>query len=1294
MATIILGAAGAAIGGSLGGGALGLSSVLIGRAVGATLGRVVDQSVLGAGSEPVEAARVDRFRVSGAGEGGAVAQVFGRMRVGGQVIWCSKFREHVSTMGGGKGAPAQPEVNQYSYSVSLALALCEGRIARVGRIWADGQEIECDSIDCRVYSGDEAQLPDPVMEAVEGAGNVPAYRGLAYVVIEHLDLGRFGNRVPQFNFEVIRPEQGAGEADLSAQVRAVAMMPGTGEYALATTPVRYETGPGVSQAVNVHTPSGKTDFATSLDDLTGELPRCGAASLIVSWFGDDLRCGTCRIRPKVEQNQIDPNEMPWRAGGLARKNAPLIPRMDGEVIYGGTPSDASVVEAIVALREAGQHVMFYPFVLMEQLAGNALPDPYGAAEQPPLPWRGRITLAEAPGRAGSADGTAAAEADVAAFFGAADAGDSRDAGGAIVYEGPEDWGYRRFILHYAHLCRLAGGVESFCVGSELRGLTRIRGAAGFPAVEALRRLAADVRAILGPEVKISYAADWSEYFGYHPQDGSGDVYFHLDPLWADPNIDFVGIDNYMPLSDWRDGEDHADAGHGSVYALDYLKGNVMGGEGFEWYYRTPEDEAAQRRTPITDGAHDEPWVYRYKDLKSWWSQPHHNRIGGERAAEPTSWVPCSKPIWFTEIGCAAIDKGTNEPNKFLDPKSSESALPKFSNGQRDDFMQVQYLRAHAEFWSDARNNSISTLYGGAMIDLSRSFVWAWDVRPFPAFPGLPEVWSDSGNYARGHWLTGRSSSRALSSVVREICAASHVEAVDADALCGVVRGFGINEIGSARAALQPLMLAYGFDAVEREGKLIFRSRTGRATEAVSPDSVAVSRDLGGDMVALRNPDAERVGRVKLNFVGADGDFQIRTAGAQFPDERSFGVSQSDLPLVLTGGEARAITERWLAETRIARDRMRFALPPSRIGLGAGDVVSIGRERYRMDHVEQAEFLQIDAVRIGADVYEPVDGRDDRVRIEPYAPASPPATLFLDLPLLTGDEVPHAPHVAAAARPWSRAAVHSSADDAGYRFDLFLDRPALIGVTRTPLSTAGPGLYDRGAPLRVELVRGALASVSETQLFAGANAMAIGSGKDDVWEVFQFRDAALVGPRVYELSYRLRGQAGSDALIPSFWPAGSFVVLLDEAVRQIGYPKSQRGLARHYRTGPASKPIGDATYRHEVRAFEGIGLRPYAPVHLRAAEANGDLIVTWTRRTRIDGDNWQGADVPLGEEVERYLVRVLRDGLLLRETETREPAWTYTAAERAADGAGAGLEIEVAQISTTFGPGLFRRLSLD
>jgi hypothetical protein len=343
----------------------------------------------------------------------------------------------------------------YSYSVSLAVALCEGEILRVGRIWADGNEIARDRLNLRVHAGSESQLPDAKIAAVEGAGRAPAYRGIAYVVFEDLDLTGFGNRVPQFSFEVMRRAQGAVArtmTDIAGSVQAVALIPGTGEYSLATSRVHYDDGPGLQRAANMHSPSGQTDFVTSLVQLRQEVPRCRAVSLVVSWFGDDLRCGSCTVRPKVEQKTTE-GTMPWRAGGIGRGAAGQIATLNGRPVYGGTPTDQSVIEAIRALRDEGQEVMFYPFVLMEQMAGNALPDPWtGAAGQPVLPWRGRITLSVAPGRPGSPDRTAAASAEVAAFFGTAQPGHFARNGETVTYSGPPSWGYRRFVLHYAHLC--------------------------------------------------------------------------------------------------------------------------------------------------------------------------------------------------------------------------------------------------------------------------------------------------------------------------------------------------------------------------------------------------------------------------------------------------------------------------------------------------------------------------------------------------------------------------------------------------------------------------------------------------------------------------------------------------------------------------------------------------------------------------------------------------------------------------------------------------------------------------
>lgn len=1293
MATILLGAVGAAVGAGFGGTVLGLSGAVIGRAVGATLGRAIDQRLMGAGSAPVEVGRIDRLRLMGASEGTALVQVYGRARVAGQVIWATQFREVITREGGGKGAP-RPRVDRFSYSVSLAVALCEGVIAGIGRIWADGMEVDPTTLDLRLYTGREDQLPDPKIAAVEGASEAPAYRGVAYVVIEELALADFGNRVPQFSFEVIRPAQPSGEVSGMAEaLQAVALMPGTGEYALATTRVHYADGPGLNRSANVNAPAGRTDMALSLDHLVTELPRVGSVGLIVSWFGSDLRCGSCLVKPKVEQTGQDGVPMAWRSGGIGRAAAEEIARVDGKSVYGGTPADAAVIEAIQAIRAQGREVMFYPFLLMEQLAGNGLADPWSdAPDQPALPWRGRITTAKAPGRPETTDRTSAAEDEVTAFFGTAAAGDFSASDGVISYSGPEEWGYRRFILHYAHLCAAAGGVDAFCIGSEMRGLTQIRGAGdSFPAVEQFRALLADVRAILGPAVRLSYAADWSEYFGYR---ADGNVYFHLDPLWSDPNVDFIGIDNYMPISDWRDGTAHADALWGAIYNLDYLRANVAGGEGYDWYYDSPEGRAAQRRLPIEDTQHGENWVFRYKDLRGWWENPHHDRIGGVRSTVSTGWVPGSKPFRFTEYGCAAIDKGTNEPNKFLDPKSSESSIPQYSTGRRDDTIQMQYLRAVNDYWADPDNNPVSASYGARMVDMARAHAWAWDARPFPQFPNRVDVWSDGDNYARGHWLNGRSTSQPLADVVSEICARSGVQ-VDVSRTYGVVRGYMAEGVGMARSALQPLMLVHGFEAVEREGLLRFQMRGASRPKVLETDLLAVTGSIDGGFEITRAPEAEMAGRVRLSYIEAEGDFASRSAEASFPDEASAGVSQSEVAILMTASEGRATVERWLAEARVSRDGARFALPPSQSGIGVGDTVGVGALHYRLDRIEQGDVALVEAVRVEPSVHVPSDAIEERVMTRPFAAPVPVLPQFLDLPLLRGDEVPHAPHLAVAASPWpGSVAVWSAQGTEGFTLNNLVIAPSVIGVTESPLSRSGPGLWDRGTPLRIRLSGGNLMSATDAAVLNGANVMAIGDGSADRWEVFQFAQADLIEPMTWDVSRRLRGQLGTDAITPAVWPVGSRVVLLDGGPQQVDLAMSARGLARTWRIGTSARGFDDPDVIEHVLAFDGIGLRPYAPVHLRGRWTGDDLVVSWIRRTRIDGDNWASTEVPLGEDREQWIVRVFAEDTLRREERVEQATWVYPAAPRTADGVTGLFAVDVAQVSDRFGAGPFRRLVLS
>src|SRR5690606_17688850 len=506
-------------------------------------------------------------------------------------------------------------------------------------------------------------------------------------------------------------------------------------------------------------------------------PACGAVNLVVAWFGTDLRCGSCQVLPKVETGDkptqtADGTDFRWVVAGLGRGGAQVVSQVDGRPAFGGAPNDASVIACIRELKDRGFTVMVYPFVMMDVERDNTLPNPYsdeaGETGQPPYPWRGRITISPAPGFEGSPDGTQAASDQIAAFAGTAQAADfAGSSASTVTYSGADEWSYRRFILHMATLCELAGGVDAFCIGSEMVGMTRSRGADGaYDFVDTLIDLAGEARSILGQGTKIGYAADWSEYHSHRPGDGTGDVIFNLDPPWAHADLDFRGLDNHLPLSDWRDGTEHLDydaGGPTTVYDLDYLKANVEGGEYYDWFYPASgatgnepgPERIAQQRTPIADTAHGEHWVFRNKDIRNWWANAHHDRPGGVRDESPTAWVPEDRPVWFTELGVPAVDKGTNQPNVFHDPKSSESFFPYFSSGVRDDAIQRAGLQATIAYWTDADNNPESSQYEGRMIATTRIFIWSWDARMVPSFPQDETTWADAPNWEFGHWISGR-----------------------------------------------------------------------------------------------------------------------------------------------------------------------------------------------------------------------------------------------------------------------------------------------------------------------------------------------------------------------------------------------------------------------------------------------------------------------------------------------------------------------------------------------------------
>lgn len=207
---------------------------------------------------------------------------------------------------------------------------------------------------------------------------------------------------------------------------------------------------------------------------------------------------------------------------------------------------------------------------------------------------------------------------------------------------------------------------------------------------------------------------------------------------------------------------------------------------------------------------------------------------------------------------------------------------------------------------------------------------------------------------------------------------------------------------------------------------------------------------------------------------------------------------------------------------------------------------------------------------------------------------------------------------------------------------------------------------------------------------GANACAIRNA-DGEWEIVQFASAELTGPDRYLLKRLLRGQLGTEGAMRNPVAAGAPFVLLDAAVEASALQPAETRLALNYRFGPVQKPMSDATFLAATHAYAGIPGRPYAPVHVRGSrEAGGSIALSWVRRTREGGDDWDALEVPLGETSEAYAVEILSaGGAVLRTLNVSAPAASYAAADQTADFGGPApspLNLRVFQVSQAFGRG--------
>lgn len=489
-----------------------------------------------------------------------------------------------------------------------------------------------------------------------------------------------------------------------------------------------------------------------------------------------------------------------------------------------------------------------------------------------------------------------------------------------------------------------------------------------------------------------------------------------------------------------------------------------------------------------------------------------------------------------------------------------------------------------------------------------------------------------------------------------------------------IQGFAANG-DSVRGVAETLAGLFPF-VVRDDGEVLHLDAAPSVFEGVEGNDLGATQDEKAvpRIARERRSEATVPANVSVAHYEPARDFQqglqrVRDGGGSRRELRI------DMPITLDSGRVKSYAMSTLHRLRVERTTARIRLPWRYLDLAPGCRIIVPGDR--------ADW-RVSAVTVGRMVVEAdltqhraVSGQilaSDPGRNLPQADVAHGPTLFhlLDLPPLD-DTVATTPRIAVAAAGrlpgWRRASLMLSLDDgASWQEAGATASPAILGTVQSQLPPASTLLLDESSRLDVVLLNESmqLQSCSADALNAGANAAFVGS------ELIQFRSVEPLGSNRYRLSGFLRGRRGTEWAINSHFADEPFILAEREALSFVDVPPGTE-LVRVMAVG-----IADEVPSEQRVERPGQALRPLAPAHVKARVlANGDTEISWVRRSR-NGWRWlDGADVPLVEEAERFVVTLATNAGEPTTIERLEPHLIYTAAARSVDCANGAVRLEVA-----------------
>jgi hypothetical protein len=559
------------------------------------------------------------------------------------------------------------------------------------------------------------------------------------------------------------------------------------------------------------------------------------------------------------------------------------------------------------------------------------------------------------------------------------------------------------------------------------------------------------------------------------------------------------------------------------------------------------------------------------------------------------------------------------------------------------------------------------------------------------------------------WLTNRynvetftrlpiyaSGEQHLAQVVLEIGLLSNLSSndIDVSALSGTVKGYTIGRQTSIRSALQQLMVAYQFDAVESNGKIKFVHRGSSSIATITEDNLAAhpeGESLPDVITIRRQQELELPKRVNITYIDQNTDYQPGYQYAARIASSSIDEQTLELPIVMDSTQAARIADIVLYGLWQARQTYQFQVGIEYLYLEPCDVVTLQTPTATYySRITSVEFgapglLAIQGVAEDAVYTSQAVGSSAQGFIEQtLAPAGPTDLRLLDIPIVRAIDNSPGFYMAASGfyEAWKGATIAQSSDNAAWNAVKTFVSPSIIGTANTVLGNGLTSIPDKANSINIKLIKGELSSITEEQLLNGGNLAVLGN------EIIQFRDAILQSDGTYTLAYFLRGRFGTEWATTTHTQYEDFTLLTERTIQRVLLDENAINQKRYYKAVTLGATLDTATSR--TFTYTGASLKPYAPVHLKGTrDSSNNLTISWIRRTRYGGEWRDNVDVPLGEVNESYEVNILNlSNVVIRTLQVNVPIVNYSAAQQTNDGLTPGslIKIRIYQLSATVGRG--------